>query len=48
MPIFNKYLDLDGIEELQQFFIEKGIIQEYLKNEFLCIRGKLKTMWGSF
>lgn len=46
MSIFNKYLNLDGIAELRQFFVEKGVIQEYQKNEFFMQQGQKQNYVG--
>lgn len=46
MFVFNKYLDLDGIEELRQFFREKGVVQEYQKNEFFMPQGQTQNYVG--
>lgn len=40
MPFSKKHLELDGIAELKQFFIEKGTSREYAKNEFFIHRGQ--------
>jgi CRP-like cAMP-binding protein len=40
MSVFNKYLELDGIAELRQFFIENGATKVYGKNEFFMQRGQ--------
>jgi CRP-like cAMP-binding protein len=40
MPLLKKYLELDGIEELRQVFIKKGITKEFKKNDFLVRRGQ--------
>lgn len=40
MPLQKKYLELDGIEELRQVFVEKGTIKEFEKNDFLVRRGQ--------
>ena len=40
MSVFNRYLELEGIAELRQFFIEKGTRKEYRKNEFFVQRGQ--------
>ena len=46
MSVFNKYLNLDGIAELRQFFVEKGVTQEYLKNEFFMQQGQKQNYVG--
>jgi len=40
MPLSKKHLELDGIAELGQFFIEKGTSREYAKNELFIHRGQ--------
>ena len=40
MPILKKYMELDGIAELRQFFTAKDSIKEYGKNEFFVQRGQ--------
>ncbi len=40
MPLQKKYLELDGIEELRQVFIEMGTTKEFKKNDFLIRRGQ--------
>lgn len=40
MPFLKKYLELDRIAELRQFFTEKGIIKEFEKNDFFIRRGQ--------
>ena len=40
MPLLKKYLELDGIEELRQVFIEKGTTKEFKKNDFFIRRGQ--------
>lgn len=46
MSVLNKYLNLDGIAELRQFFVEKGVTQEYLKNEFFMQQGQKQNYVG--
>lgn len=46
MPLSKKHLELDGIAELRQFFIEKGTSREYAKNEFFIHRGQNLTYIG--
>jgi len=46
MPILNKYLDLDGIDELRQFFIEKGSPHEFRKDEFFMQQGQMQNYVG--
>jgi hypothetical protein len=40
MSILKKYMELEGIAELRQFFIAKNTIREYAKNEFFMQRGQ--------
>lgn len=40
MPIFKKYLNINGIAELKQFFIDNGSLKEYKKDEFFVNRGQ--------
>jgi CRP-like cAMP-binding protein len=46
MSVFNKYLDLDGIAELRQFFIEKGTTHDCQKNEFFMQQGQTQNYVG--
>ena len=46
MPVLKKYLDLKGINELQQFFSDKGIAKEYAKNEFFIRQGQNQNYVG--
>lgn len=40
MSVFNKYLELEGIAELREFFIRNGITKEFGKNDFFMQRGQ--------
>jgi CRP-like cAMP-binding protein len=40
MSILKKHMELDGIAELRQFFLEKGTPKEYAKNEFFTRSGQ--------
>jgi CRP-like cAMP-binding protein len=46
MPVLKKYMELDGIAELRQFFIDKGIAKEYGKNEFFIRRRQNQNYVG--
>ncbi len=46
MPLLKKYLELDGIGELRQVFIKKGITKEFKKNDFLVRRGQTHNPIG--
>jgi CRP-like cAMP-binding protein len=41
-----KYMELDGMTEIRQFFIGKGIAKEYGKNEFFIRRGQKNDYIG--
>jgi CRP-like cAMP-binding protein len=40
MLILNKYLELEEIKEIRQFFVDAGTPKEYLKNEFFMQQGQ--------
>ncbi|WP_321436849.1 Crp/Fnr family transcriptional regulator [uncultured Bacteroides sp.] len=46
MSIIKKYMELEGIAELRQFFIAKGTTREYGKNEFFMQRGQKHNHLG--
>ena len=46
MSVFNKYLELEGIEELREFFITNGSTKEYGKNEFFMHQGQKQNYVG--
>lgn len=46
MSIVKKYMGLDGIDELRQFFIENGTLKRYKKDEFFIRRGQNNNSIG--
>ena len=40
MAFINKYLELEEITEVRNFFLEKGTIKEYKKNDFFVQQGQ--------
>ncbi len=46
MSIVKKYMGLDGIDELRQFFIENGTLKRYKKDEFFIRRGQNNNCIG--
>jgi len=46
MLAFDKYMQLDGIAELKQFFIENGVSKKYEKNEFFMQRDQKQNYAG--
>ncbi|MGV8091374.1 MAG: Crp/Fnr family transcriptional regulator [Mangrovibacterium sp.] len=46
MFVLNKYLELEEIKEIRQFFIGAGMPKEYRKNEFFMQRGQKQDYAG--
>ncbi len=40
MTFLNKYLELEEIKDVRNFFLEKGTIKEYKKNDFFVRQGQ--------
>lgn len=46
MAVFNKHLELKGIADIKDFFIKKGILSEYKRNDFYVRQGEAHNHVG--
>ncbi len=46
MAALNKYLELEEITDVRNFFLEKGTVKKYKKNEFFVQRGQKNDYAG--